>query len=358
MSATRAAGDHTGISLSFNARISFPSGHDEQGLRDGITLFREAERLGIDTGWVYQRHFDNYLANPLTFLSAVGQHTERIGLGTAVIAMRYEDPILLAEAAATADLLTGRRLKLAVSTGTGDFDRVFGNEVTDGRALAQTHLQRFLAAIRGEVVGHVDSERSGVAIGTELRVRPHSHTLAERVYYGSTTIDAGVRTARQGLKLLLGTIISESNGLGFADYHAAIIDRYLSEYSGATPARTGVSRSVLPATSPDLLRRYREYDEQRRAHGPAASRPAGALTPSGRSMPAGFVMSPVYHGAPEQVVDALLADPAVATTDELVVFLPPEFTVGDNIRLLTDIVETVLPALTEARTPVPSTRPA
>ncbi|MGW0036134.1 LLM class flavin-dependent oxidoreductase [Gordonia sp. NPDC003376] len=332
------------LALGFNARISFPSGQAAQGLRDGIELFRVAEELGFDTGWVYQRHFDNYLASPLTFLSAVGQHTSRIGLGTAVIAMRYEDPILLAEAAATADLLTDRRLKPAISTGQGDYDRVFGNDVRDGRAEAQRRLARFLEAVGGDVVGHVDSDRAGVPVGTELRVRPHSETLPDRIHYGAGSIEAAERTGRQGLKLLLGTIIHDDAGVGFTEYHARAIAAYHAAYTGTGAPRAGVSRSVLPATTPELARRYRAYDEERRSQGPAASRPSGALPPTG-TLPNGLTMSPVNHGEPSRVVDELLADPGLAAADELVVFLPPAFGLRDNLRLLTDIAETVAPQL-------------
>src|SRR5579864_6744782 len=106
--ATRQPRQRSGkLRLGFNARISFESGPGgaARGLRDGIELFKAAERLGFQSGWAYQRHFDNYLSSPLPFFAAVGQHTERITLGSAVIPLRYQDPILLAEAAGTADLL-------------------------------------------------------------------------------------------------------------------------------------------------------------------------------------------------------------------------------------------------------------
>jgi alkanesulfonate monooxygenase SsuD/methylene tetrahydromethanopterin reductase-like flavin-dependent oxidoreductase (luciferase family) len=46
--------------------------------------------------------------------------------------MRYQDPILLAEGAATTDLLIGGRLNLTVSSGRVDFERIFGHEKVDG----------------------------------------------------------------------------------------------------------------------------------------------------------------------------------------------------------------------------------
>jgi hypothetical protein len=56
-------------------------------------------------------------------------------------------------------------------------------------------------------------------------------------------------------------------------------------------------------------------------------------------------MSPVYHGEPAAVTDAVLADPGLSTADELVLFLPPAFELAENVRLLTDLAETVAPAL-------------
>ena len=64
---------------------------------------------------------------------------------TAIIGIRYEQPVLLAEAAATADLLSGGRPQLGLGTGQGGYDAVFGQAPNDGREVAQAHLETFLA---------------------------------------------------------------------------------------------------------------------------------------------------------------------------------------------------------------------
>src|SRR3978361_1690666 len=115
-----------GKRLGFNTRVSFPTGAAARGLREGIELFRAAEELGYHSGWAYQRHFDNYLSSPIPFFAAAGQHTSRIPLRRAVLPARFQEPILLAEAAGTADLLIGGRLQLAFSSGTDIWDAVFG----------------------------------------------------------------------------------------------------------------------------------------------------------------------------------------------------------------------------------------
>ncbi len=78
-----------------------------RGAGEAIETFHYAESVGFDTGWVRQRHFDNYLASPITLLAAISQRTERIRLGTGIVSIRYEDPIRFAEDASTADLLSG-----------------------------------------------------------------------------------------------------------------------------------------------------------------------------------------------------------------------------------------------------------
>src|ERR1700728_4845733 len=165
LAAELSASPRKSLRLGFNTRVSSNSGPGgaQRGLRDGVSLFQAAERLGYNSGWAYQRHFDNYLSSPLPFFAAAGQHTERITLGSAVIPMRYQDPILLAEAAGTTDLLIGGRLNLTLSSGRRGFEPVFSHEKTDARAEGQRRLARFLQALEGQTL-HVVSESDGAML--------------------------------------------------------------------------------------------------------------------------------------------------------------------------------------------------
>jgi hypothetical protein len=58
-----------------------------------------------------------------------------------------------------------------------------------------------------------------------------------------------------------------------------------------------------------------------------------------------MLMSPVFHGSPDAVAAAVADDPGIAAADELVLFLPPAFTLEENTRLLSDVATTVGPAL-------------
>jgi len=349
--AKRSASPRPALRLGFNTRVSFNSGPGgaQRGLRDGIALFQAAERLGYQSGWAYQRHFDNYLSSPLPFFAAVGQHTERITLGSAVIPMRYQDPILLAEAAATTDLLIGGRLNLTLSSGRTGFERIFGQDKVDARAEGQRRLARFLAGIDGQTLHVVDaSDEAMIKLGTELKVTPYSEGLRERIWYGSGHIASAQGAAAQRLRLMTGTILhSVESADSFGAYQARLIAAYRAAWPGPAAAPpVAVAASVLPATTPELADKYAAYDLQRRTEGPSASKPSGALTlTTDFSARAGMLVSPVFTGDPDAVAAAVLADPGIAAADELVLFLPPAFSLQENVRLLTDMAQTVGPAL-------------
>ena len=65
-----------------------------------IELAQAAEDLGVDGAFVRVHHFERQLASPFPLLAAIGARTSRIEIGTAVIDMRHENPLYMAEAAA------------------------------------------------------------------------------------------------------------------------------------------------------------------------------------------------------------------------------------------------------------------
>ena len=135
--------------------------------------------------------------------------------------------------------------------------------------------------------------------------------------------------------------------LSFSEYQARLIAAYRAAWPGPDKAPpVAVSASVLPATTSELREKYAAYDRERRTQGPAASRPKGALEHTiSASLPSGMLMSPVFHGSPDEIAEAVWQDPGIAAADELILFLPPAFTLRENVRLLSDVAGTVGPAL-------------
>ena len=91
-----------------------------------IAQFVAAEELGFDSGWIAQHHFEDGRsgagagASPFRLLAAVAEHTSRIRLGTAVMTIPLENPLRLAEDAATVDLISGGRVELGIGSGFDD----------------------------------------------------------------------------------------------------------------------------------------------------------------------------------------------------------------------------------------------
>src|SRR6187399_346619 len=126
-------------------------------LQQSIELAVAAEQLGADGAYFRVHHFAQQLASPFPLLAAVGARTKRVEIGTAVIDMRYENPLYMAEDAAAADLISGGRLQLGISRGSPeqviDGFRYFGYEPPDGQThgdMARRHAEVFLQVLDGE----------------------------------------------------------------------------------------------------------------------------------------------------------------------------------------------------------------
>ena len=87
-------------------------------LLQSIELAVAAEELGLDGAYFRVHHFARQLGSPFPLLAAVGARTSRIEIGTAVIDMRYENPMYMAEDAGAADIIAGGRLQLGISRGS------------------------------------------------------------------------------------------------------------------------------------------------------------------------------------------------------------------------------------------------
>ncbi len=90
-----------------------------QGFRDYVDYAVEAEALGLVSAFLVEHHFTGIgqVSATLGLLSWVATRTARLRLGTAVMVLPWHNPVLLAEEAATLDLMSGGRLDFGVGKG-------------------------------------------------------------------------------------------------------------------------------------------------------------------------------------------------------------------------------------------------
>jgi alkanesulfonate monooxygenase SsuD/methylene tetrahydromethanopterin reductase-like flavin-dependent oxidoreductase (luciferase family) len=310
-------------------------------LTQTIELAVAAEELGIDGAYVRVHHFARQLASPFPLLAAIAARTNRIEMGTAVIDMRYENPLYMAEEAAATDLISDGRLQLGVSRGSPEpalrGSESFGYVPPEGQTdadFARARTALFRAAITGAGVARADTGREDST--ATLAIQPQSPGLADRIWWGAGTRATAVWAAQQGMNLQSSTLISEDTGVSFGDLQAEQIALYRSAWLEAGWERTpriSVSRSVMPITT-DLDRMYFGG----RAGADASDQIGyidGGIARFGRS----------YIGEPDVIAEELRRDAGVREADTLLLTVPNQLGVEYNAHLLETIAEHIAPAI-------------
>jgi alkanesulfonate monooxygenase SsuD/methylene tetrahydromethanopterin reductase-like flavin-dependent oxidoreductase (luciferase family) len=90
-----------------------------QGFRDYLDFNVEAEALGFASSFLVEHHFTgwNQVSATLMLLMALAMRTKTLRLGSAVMVLPWHNPVLLAEAAATLDLVSGGRFDFGIGKG-------------------------------------------------------------------------------------------------------------------------------------------------------------------------------------------------------------------------------------------------
>ena len=310
-------------------------------LLQSIDLAVAAEELGADGAYFRVHHFARQLASPFPLLAAVGARTNHIEIGTAVIDMRYENPLYMAEDAGAADLIAGGRLQLGISRGSPeqviDGWRYFGYQPAEGRSdadMGRRHAEVFLDVLRGQGFAQPNPRPMFPNPPGLLRLEPYSEGLRERIWWGAGSNATAVWAAKLGMNLQSSTLVFDESGKPFHIQQAEQIRAYKAAWTEAGHSRTprvSVSRSIFPLVN-DLDRTY--------FGGDSSEDHFGYIEPTKR---AAFGRS--YADEPDKLIEQLRGDEGIQEADTLLLTVPNQLGVDYNAHVIESVVKLVAPGL-------------
>jgi alkanesulfonate monooxygenase SsuD/methylene tetrahydromethanopterin reductase-like flavin-dependent oxidoreductase (luciferase family) len=311
-------------------------------LLQSIDLAVAAEELGADGAYFRVHHFARQLAAPFPLLAAVGARTKKIEIGTAVIDMRYENPLYMAEDAGSADLIAGGRLQLGISRGSPeqviDGYRYFGYAPPEGQTdadMARRHTEVFLDVLQGKGFAQPNPNPMFPNPPGLLRLEPHSEGLRERIWWGASANATAEWAAKQGMNLQSSTLKIDESGKPFHVQQAEQIRLYRDAWKAAghtRDPRVSVSRSIFALV-----------DDRDRAYfgrGNEGEDKVGYLHGTERA-----IFGRSFAAEPDKLIDQLKGDEAIAEADTLLLTVPNQLGVDYNAHVIEAILKHVAPGM-------------
>ena len=331
--------------LSFGHWTPSPSSRTRSAsdaLLQSIDLAVAAEELGADGAYFRVHHFARQLGSPFPLLAAVGARTSRIEIGTAVIDLRYENPLYMAEDAGAADLISGGRLQLGLSRGSPEQViegyRHFGYGPPEGGTdadLARTRAETFLRVIEGDGFAEPNPHPMFPNPSGLLRIEPHSPGLRDRIWWGAASNATATWAAGLGINLMSSTLKTDESGRPFHIQQAEQIRLFREAWAAAGhphEPRVSVSRSIFALV-----------DERDRAYfgrGGHDEDEIGWIDASTRA-----IFGRSFAAEPDDLVEQLRGDEAIAAADTLLLTVPNQLGVDYNAHVIESILTHVAPAL-------------
>ena len=311
-------------------------------LQQSIELAVAAEELGADGAYFRVHHFARQLSSPFPLLAAIGTRTRRIEIGTAVIDMRYENPLYMAEDAGAADVIAGGRLQLGISRGSPeqviDGWRYFGYAPAAGESdadMARRHAEAFLEVLKGDGFAKPNPRPMFPNPPGLLRLEPHSDGLRDRIWWGSSSNATSRWAARLGMNLQSSTLKEDETGEPLHVQQRKQIEAYREAWKDAghqREPRVSVSRSIF-ALVDDRDRMY--FGHEARDQDQIGYIDASTRAIFGRS----------YAAGPDVLVRELAGDEAIRAADTLLLTVPNTLGVDYNAHVIESILKYVAPEL-------------
>jgi alkanesulfonate monooxygenase SsuD/methylene tetrahydromethanopterin reductase-like flavin-dependent oxidoreductase (luciferase family) len=242
-----------GLFGSAQAKRGGPDVDSGVGFREFVDYNVEAESLGFCSTFLVEHHFTGFgqISASLNLLTFIAARTTTLRLGTAVIVLPWHNPVLLAEQAATLDLLSQGRLDFGI--GMGYRYREFAGfcmPMEEAAARFDESLEVILKAWTSDAPwSHRGTywQFEDVVVEPPTAQKPHPP-----LWMGAGSPESIKKVAAQGYKLLLDQYAS----IGEIGERIALF-RSEVEKQGRTfdPMSVGVTRSINVVNTPAELQK-------------------------------------------------------------------------------------------------------
>jgi alkanesulfonate monooxygenase SsuD/methylene tetrahydromethanopterin reductase-like flavin-dependent oxidoreductase (luciferase family) len=242
-----------GLFGSAQAQRGGPDLDSGAGFRDFIDYNVEAEALGYSSSFVVEHHFTGFgqVSASLNLLTWVAARTSTLRLGTAVLVLPWHNPVLLAEQAATIDLLSGGRLEFGVGKGYRHNEFAgFCIPIAEADARFEESLAVILKAwTSNERFSHHGRywNFENIVVEPPTRQKPHPP-----IWMAAGQPDSIRKVAQRGAKLLLDQFASFSALIERFNIYKAEVEALGRRFD---PMDVGVARAFYVAKDADDKRK-------------------------------------------------------------------------------------------------------
>jgi alkanesulfonate monooxygenase SsuD/methylene tetrahydromethanopterin reductase-like flavin-dependent oxidoreductase (luciferase family) len=293
-----------GLFGSAQAKRGGPDVDSGVGFREFVDYNVEAEALGFCSTFLVEHHFTGFgqISATLNLLTFIAARTTTLRLGTAVLVLPWHNPVLLAEQAATLDLLSQGRLDFGI--GMGYRYREFAGFCMPMEEAAERFDESLDVILKAWTSDAPWSHRGkywqfeDVVVEPPTAQKPHPP-----LWMGAGSPESIKKVAAQGYKLLLDQYASvEQIGERIALFKSEV------EQQGRPfdPMSVGVTRSInVVRTTAELQKAFENRIAARRRIDRLTLRPDGKN--SKRVISDEAICAGALYGAPDEIAVKLEA---------------------------------------------------
>ena len=193
---------HFGIFMEFESR----QGRSQaESFREGFELVEAADAWGLDGVWLGEMHFNptrSVLGAPIVVASSIATRTKRLRVGMAVQVLPLNNPLRIAEEAATVDQISEGRFDFGIGrSGSPRAYDLYGVNYAESQARFREALEIILEAWKGERFSYQgDYYRFENAI---VSPRPYQQPHPP-IRMAATTEETFPRVGEKGLPVFVG----------------------------------------------------------------------------------------------------------------------------------------------------------